>query len=76
MRRLQIKKKLIALAVGSISLAACSGQQPQKTVLYCHHWTAGEILQIKQADSDLDDDSPLHGVIKDYERVCANLVDN
>lgn len=68
-----IKKRLLALAVGS-SLSACTScPAPTALPLRCHHWSADEILAVQKADGALAADSALHPVVKDYERLCANL---
>lgn len=65
MHLLPIKKKLI-IGVSSLLLASCTPQ-----AVYCHQWTPQERESIYQADITLPHENPLHGVIKDYERLCA-----
>lgn len=72
---LRTKKRLAALAtIGS--LAACS---PSQGPVFCHEWNAPEKAQIKVAldipakGGQLPADSPIHPVIRDYERVCGAL---
>ena len=66
---LRMKKRLAALAtIGS--LAACT---PNQGPVFCHEWSASEKAGVKAALTALPSDSPIHPVIRDYERVCADL---
>ena len=59
------KKSLIASTI--FLLASCS-QRPEAV---CHQWTADEKAQLISEDSELPPDAALHGLIRDYERLCA-----
>jgi hypothetical protein len=60
-------KKLTVLISGSV-LVCCTSSP-----VYCHHWQKNDEIEIKRALKNLPDNSPLHPVIIDYERVCINL---
>lgn len=47
-------------------LSGCSSSYP----VACHHWTEEEKAQLKKADEGLSQNSPLHGMVKDYEGIC------
>ena len=66
MRQSLLKKSLTILTI--FLLASCS--QPQ---VACHGWTQQEKSQLKSEDKALPADATMHGLIKDYERVCAQL---
>jgi len=65
MSRLPNRKKFLILT------ACLAGSSCADRGYACHEWTAQEIRQMKSADIALPDDSPLHGLIRDYERLCA-----
>lgn len=70
-----MKKRLMILVAGNL-LAACT---PTQGPVFCHHWNAAETAQVKAAlatpahGGQLPADSPIHPVIRDYERVCGAL---
>jgi hypothetical protein len=66
-RLLRIKKRLTICFV-SLFFPACA----QQTVL-CHEWTASEKRQHYDDDFALPHDNSLHGIVRDYERVCEEL---
>lgn len=50
-------------------LCGCAPPAP----VYCHDWDAAEKLNHYRDDTALPHDNSLHEVIKDYERVCAQI---
>lgn len=62
-------KRLLITAIGSLLAACTSVKEP----VYCHEWRGADLASQKQAIEDLPDNSPLHAVIRDYERVCISL---
>lgn len=60
-----MKKSLLILI--SCLVSSCDLCTP----VTCHAWTREEIWQLKQADSELPAESPLHALIKNYEALCV-----
>jgi hypothetical protein len=73
--RLSLIAKKLTICLSSLGLAGCSlfGSTPAQTPVYCHEWTREEKLQHYNDDVALPHANSLHGIIKDYERVCADL---
>lgn len=71
MHRKQRMKKFLSLIAGSL-LVACTSC-PSPAPVHCHKWQENDAKAIKSAIASLAQDSPLHGIIRDYERVCLTL---
>jgi hypothetical protein len=57
----------------SLLLLGCSFSSPAPAPVFCHAWTKAEKEQHYKDDVALPHENSLHGIIKDYERVCAAL---
>ena len=79
MLRLTLKKNLIILS--SLMIIGCtptvqlggSKETVKYCPTYCHEWNKEEKADIRKADQELNPESALHMVIRDYERVCITL---
>lgn len=52
-----------------IGFCGCTDREETK----CHHWSIKEKELLLNADRKLSFENPIHGIIKDYERICSNL---
>ena len=73
MPRLQIRKNWLLLI--SCSLLGCAPESSPAPV-YCHAWTKAEKSALYEEDTALPAESALHGLVRDYERVCGDLKEN
>jgi hypothetical protein len=73
--RLSPTMKKLTICLSSLVLAGCSmfSPAPAPTPIYCHEWTNAEKQEHYRDDIALPHENSLHGIIKDYERVCAAL---
>lgn len=67
MLRSLTKKSLMLLIIFPLNSCAPSQQ------VACHDWTIQEKQLLKDSDRRLSPDDELHDLIRDYERVCANI---
>lgn len=67
--------KKVMIFSSSLALAGCSlfSPAPVPARIYCHEWTKAEKQEHYRDDIALPHENSLHGIIKDYERVCAAL---
>lgn len=65
MSRLPMKKNLMT-CLSCLVVSACAAPS-----YACHEWTVTEEWRAQRDDRDIPADSPLHGMIKDYERLCV-----
>ena len=70
--RLSPTMKKVMIFSSSLLLLGCVSA-PSPAPLYCHAWTKAEKEQHYKDDIALPHENSLHGIIKDYERVCAAL---
>jgi hypothetical protein len=71
--RLSLTKKRLTICLSSLALAGCSVFAPAPELVYCHAWTKAEKQEHYADDTALPHENSIHGIIKDYERVCAAL---
>lgn len=69
MPRLPIKKKL-TVCLSSLLVGCTPSAQPLPV---CHQWNPQEKQQHYWDDISLSPDNSLHGIIRDYERICIVL---
>ncbi len=73
---LSVIKRNSIIGISSL-LAACSPLYPPTDTgpvsTKCHGWSIEEKHDIQNADEALPKDSPLHLVIRDYQRICIAL---
>jgi hypothetical protein len=70
MFRSLIRKKLTICASSLLLLSGCAAPDARPA---CHAWTKDEKEQHYHDDLDLPYDSSLHGIIRDYIRLCGVL---
>jgi hypothetical protein len=73
MRLSPIRKRLTICLSSVLLMNACASACPAPPSVLCHQWTRAEKLQHYQDDVAMPHENSLHGIIKDYERVCAAL---
>ena len=70
MFRFPIKKRRMICLSSLLLLSACAAPDTHPV---CHSWTKDEKEQHKHDDLELPYDSSLHGIIRDYIRLCSAL---
>lgn len=59
-------KKKSTLLLACLAVSGCAERS-----YACHRWTLAQVQQAQRDDRNIPHASPLHAMIKDYERLCA-----